>query len=195
MIPILVAAPAVEPVSLAEARAYLRLDDPGSPHQEDGLIESLVSAARLAVEAATRQKLVSQTWRLSVARLPAGRAIRLPLSPVASVAQIRAFDAQGAPSVADPESYGLVPDAQPPLIRLEPAFPAAPGGVEIDVVAGFGPDAQSVPAPLRQAIRALVARWFEERGDGPWPAATPGDLALPGDVALALAPYREMRLR
>lgn len=190
MIPILVAAPAVEPVSLAEARAYLRLDDPESPHQEDGLIESLLVAARLAVEAATRLKLLAQTWRLSLANAPVGRAIRLPLSPVASVAQIRFFDVSGVASVADPASYRLMQGAQPPLVKLEAGFPAAPGGLEIDVVAGFGASAQSVPAPLRQAIRALVARWFEARGDGAGEAQT----ALPADVALALAPYRDMRL-
>ncbi|MCG6122778.1 MAG: hypothetical protein MEP57_08725 [Microvirga sp.] len=191
MIPILVAAPAVEPVSLAQARAYLRLDDPEAPSAEDGLIESLVVAARLAVEAATRLKLIAQTWRISIAAQPASRAIRLPLAPVASIAEIRVFDGAGLASVVEPDRYRLRRGAQPPLVELEPGFPSATGGIEIDVEAGFGPDAGSVPAPLRQAIRALVARWHENRGDGRGDV----DAALPSDVALALAPYRALRLR
>ncbi|TVR10465.1 MAG: hypothetical protein EA385_03695 [Salinarimonadaceae bacterium] len=191
MIPILVAAPAVEPISLAEARAYVRLDDPEAAFAEDGLIESLVAAARLAVEAATRLKLIAQTWRLSIATPPASRAIRLPLSPVAGVIEIRVFDGAGLASVVDPQLYRLRQGVQPPVVELEQGFPSAPGGMEIDVVAGFGEAPASVPAPLRQAIRALVARWFEERGDG----AAQAQAALPADVALAIAPYRDIRLR
>jgi uncharacterized phiE125 gp8 family phage protein len=68
----------------------------------------------------------------------------------------------------------------------EPGLPAE--GIHLDVVVGFGQAGSDVPAPLVQAIRLLVARWFENRGDAP--AGT----ALPPDVAALVAPYRRARL-
>ena len=61
MSPVLLASPSAEPVSLADAKAWLRIDTA----DEDSLVASLVPAARARVEAATRRLLVTQTWRLA----------------------------------------------------------------------------------------------------------------------------------
>ena len=50
---ILIAPPAAEPVTLAEARSWLRVDTT----DEDGAIASLISAAREIVEMTTRRAL------------------------------------------------------------------------------------------------------------------------------------------
>lgn len=49
MNPILIAGPAVEPVTVAEMRAFLRLDDAA----EDELVAVLITTARHRVEAAS----------------------------------------------------------------------------------------------------------------------------------------------
>ena len=54
MVPIALDGPAVEPVSVPEMRAYLRLDH----EAEDELIAGLVKAGRLLVEAASRRVLI-----------------------------------------------------------------------------------------------------------------------------------------
>lgn len=186
MIPILVTGPAVEPLSLEEMRLHLRLDDT----QEDDLVGSLIKATRLMLEAATRLKFVSQNWRLSIAQVPAGRAIRVPLAPVLSVDAVRVFDAAGVEALVDPARYQLRRGSEPALVALKPGFPDAPGGIEVDLTAGFGPSAIDVPEPLRQAARMLVAYWFEHRGDEAHQRAQ-----LPEDVALMIAPYRSLRLK
>lgn len=186
MIPILVTGPVVEPLSLEEMRLHLRLDDT----QEDDLVGSLIKAARLMLESATRLKFVSQSWRLSIAEVPAGRSIRVPLAPVLLVEAVRVFDAAGVETLVDAAHYRLRRGSEPALVTLGSGFPAAPGGVEVDLVAGFGPSAIDVPEPLRHAVRMLVAYWFENRGDEAHQRAQ-----LPADVALMIAPYRSLRLK
>ncbi|GGA54196.1 head-tail connector protein [Pelagibacterium lentulum] len=56
----LVAGPVDEPISLAQAKAHLRIEDDA----EDGLIESLIAAARTHLEAITGSALLRQTWRV-----------------------------------------------------------------------------------------------------------------------------------
>ncbi|HEX8662978.1 MAG TPA: head-tail connector protein [Beijerinckiaceae bacterium] len=187
MTPLLIAGPAVEPVTLAEMRAYLRLDD----NAEDDLVTALVKAARLLVEAASGRQLVEQTWRLVLDRWPCGRIVRLPLSPLIRVERLRVFDVAGAPTDLAAGLFRAEAASDPPRVVVEAAA-TEPGlaaeGIHLDVVVGFGPAAADVPAPLAQAVRLLVARWFENRGDAP------ADTALPPDVAALVAPYRRARL-
>ncbi len=60
MTPLLLSGPAVEPLSLVEAKSWLKLDS----SDEDQLVQSLIASARLAVEAATNRLLITQQWRL-----------------------------------------------------------------------------------------------------------------------------------
>jgi uncharacterized phiE125 gp8 family phage protein len=68
---ILLTAPAVEPVSLDEARAFLRVEH----SDDDEVIAALTAGARIHVEAATRRGLIMQSWRLD----RAGRLFRRTL--------------------------------------------------------------------------------------------------------------------
>ena len=187
MTPILIAGPAVEPVTLAEMRAYLRLDDAA----EDDLVAALVKAARLVVEAACGRQLIEQSWRLVLDRWPRRRAVLLPVSPLIRVDRVRVFDAAGVATDLAAPLYRAERAADPPRVVVEasapePALPAE--GIWIEVAAGFGATATDVPAPLTQAIRLLVARWFENRGD------VQADAPLPPDVAALVTPYRRPRL-
>ncbi len=185
MNPIRIAGPAVEPVSVADMRAALRAE-PG----EEALIGSLVTAARLLVEATARLVLVDGTWRLTLDRWPRDRVVPLPLAPVLALEGVRVHDGAGFVDLA-PGAAILDGARDPPRLLVAPGAPE-PGrpiaGVEILVRAGFGPDPADMPAPLVQAVRLLVARWFENRGD------SLVDAPLPPDVAALIAPYRRLRL-
>lgn len=186
MHPILVDGPAVEPVTLAEMKAYLRVDDDA----EDELIAGLIKAARLMVEAASRRILIAQSWRVMLDRWPEGRAVLLPLSPVLSVENVSVFGATGVTSEVAIETIDADLLADPP--RLVAATAPEPGrntnGIAIDVRAGYGAVPEDVPAPLRLAIKILVARWFENRGD------CVGDPTLPSEALSLIAPFQRPRL-
>lgn len=188
MIPILVAGPAVEPVTLEEMRAYLRLDGP----QEDDLVTTLIKAARLLVEAQARLILIEQSWRLVLDRWPADRILRLPLAPIIAVDAISLLDGAGTVTVASSDLYRVEAAGDPARIVLGAGMPdpvRSAGGIRIDLRAGFGTDPTAPPAPPVQAVRLLVARWFENRGD-----AALADGGLPSDVAALIGPYRRLRL-
>lgn len=71
-----VVAPTVEPVTLAEAREYLRVDN----DIEDTLITSLIKAARIWCENYTHQAYCQQTLRLTLSPEEAAAAFELPRS-------------------------------------------------------------------------------------------------------------------
>lgn len=183
MTAILIDGPAGEPITLAEAKAFLRLEEDA----EDTLVGALVTAARLHVEAATRRLLMTQRWRIVLDRWPA-RPLRIPLSPLQSVEAVRLYaSADGAVTLDDAAWWT---DASGRLLSRSGHFPA-PGrtfaGIEIDAVAGYGA-VGDVPEPLRQAIRLLVTHWFEHRlfiGEAGPP--------LPHTVDALIAPYRVLR--
>lgn len=189
MTPLALEPPATEPVSLAEARLFLRLDQT----EEDELLATLITAARLMVEAASGRCLIDQHWRIVLDRWPPGGEIRLPLSPVGEIAAARVYDVLGAAQPVDAAALALEKMADPPLIRLAgevPEIGREHGAIEIDIVAGFGATADAVPAPLRQAVLRLAARWFEQRGD----VASRDAQELPAGIMALVAPYRRARL-
>jgi uncharacterized phiE125 gp8 family phage protein len=68
MTPILLAGPALEPLSLDEMRVYLRLET----NDEDALVLSLIKAARNAVEQGAKRALIAQKWRIRLEAFPRG---------------------------------------------------------------------------------------------------------------------------
>lgn len=189
MTPLALSPPAQEPVSLSEAKTFLRLDQ----NAEDDLLGTLITAARLMVEAASGRLLVDQAWRIVIDRWPDGGEIRLPLSPLSAITAARVYDLLGVAQPVAPTALQLDTAADPPLVRVVAEVPEigrARGAIEIDVVAGFGATASAVPALLRQAVLRLAARWFEQRGDVVGRDAE----ALPPEIMALVAPFRRARL-
>jgi uncharacterized phiE125 gp8 family phage protein len=183
--------PAVEPVSLAEAKAHLRVD--GSA--EDTLISSLIITSRLHVEAALGLALVTQSWSCFLDAWPAGVAAKLPLRPVQAITAVRLYAPDESVETIAPATYLLDGAGVPPrLVRQGalawPAPKRTANGIEIAFVAGYGDAAADVPAPIRQAILLLVAHWYEHRE----PVEIGSSLAaVPQMVSELLHPYRMVR--
>ena len=181
---------AVEPLSLAEARQWLRID---STHDDD-IVSTLIVSARLLVEQTTRRLLIAQQWRILLDDWPIGGMIEIPLTPVLSIDAFRLRAPSGEATPVNPETYRLRTHQDPAVVELlsvPSAELALRGGIELDVTAGYGAQAIHTPEPLRHAIRLLVAGWYENRGDA---AFGQHGAQLPSAVASLLAPFRRMRL-
>lgn len=160
----LLAGPESEPLSLDDAKAFLRIGD----STEDGLIATLITAARIHLEGITGRAMLAQSWRLVLDAWPTGGVIELPVGPFISLTAITAYDVDGI--ATDITLAGIEPDAGRARARLFLPANLDRGpllrdrqGVEIDYVAGFGTAAGDVPADLIQALKILVAHWFENR--------------------------------
>jgi uncharacterized phiE125 gp8 family phage protein len=187
---ILLTAPAGEPVSLAEAKAFLRVEH----NDDDAIIASLIAGARLQVEALTRRALMTQTWRLTRDVWPAGGVLPLLPAPLRALLAVRVYDPDGNAQALDPASFGLDAVAAPAMLTFARGALPPPGrkagGIEIDIECGYGA-AADVPEPLRHAVRLLVAHWYEHRAL----VAASGEVAsVPASVQAPIAPFRVVSL-
>ncbi len=189
MAAILLSAPALEPVSVAEAKAYLRVDH----DDDDAVIAALIAAARGHVEALTRRGLIAQTWRFVRDSWPPDGRMRLRSGPLRSLIAARVFDAGGTASSIDIASFVL--DKANDTIAA-PAWALPPpgraiAGIELDVQLGYGMAAGDVPDALRHAIRMLTAHWYDNRGQVAIGQAVP---VLPPSVNAIIGSFRVLSL-
>jgi uncharacterized phiE125 gp8 family phage protein len=189
---VLTSGPAVEPVTLAEAKAHLRIDGTA----EDTLIGSLIVTSRLHVEAALGLALITQSWSYFIDAWPPGRELALPLRPVQSITAVRLYAADESVQTVASDTYLLDGAGSPARLvrKASLAWPKpsrAANGIEIAFVAGYGNAAANVPAPIRQAILLLIAHWHEHREPVEIGAAS---VPVPPMVCDLLQPYRPVRL-
>lgn len=188
---ILLDGPAVEPVSLAEAKAYLRVEH----GDDDDTVAALVAGARVHIEAQTRRAMIVQTWRLARDSWPANGRIAVVPAPLRELVAARVYKVDGSTQAIDPGVFAVDTTSAPAVLAFASGALPAPGrivgGIELDVAVGYGEAPSDVPEPLRQAIRVLVAHWYENRG---LIAAGQGVAVLPETVAALITPYRVLSL-
>jgi uncharacterized phiE125 gp8 family phage protein len=186
---ILLSAPAVEPVSLDEARAFLRVEH----NDDDEVIAALAAGSRIPAEAQTKRALITQSWRITADSWPQdGRLTILP-APLQALTAARVYDLNGNAQTIDVQAF--VADLGASALVFAPWALPAPGrlaaGIELDVTVGYGDAAIDVPEPLRQAIRLLTAHWYDNRG---LVASGATGAVLPATVTALIAPYRMVSL-
>jgi uncharacterized phiE125 gp8 family phage protein len=123
-----------------------------------------------------------------------GRIAALP-APLQEIVAARILDEDGTAQAIDLDAFVADISVAPAVIAFAPWSLPSPGkkagGIELDVEAGYGDEADDVPEPLRQAIRLLVAHWYENRG---LIAVGRSVAVLPATVAALIAPYRVLAL-
>ena len=168
--PILITAPAVEPITLAEARLHLRLASDYT--SEDDTITALIKAARRMAEQQLGRKLITQSWDMVLDAFPSGdEAIQLhPLLVKAqSITQIIYLDTAGATQTFAGASYTLDPHMLPGYVFLNEGY-SWPGdvadsanAVKVRVVCGYGDAASDVPPEVVAWIKVQLATLWRNR--------------------------------
>ena len=164
----LVTPPAVEPLTLAEAKLHLRVDY----NDDDALITTLIAAARQQAETITGRQFCTATWKLNLDQFPAYgysslSGILVPKAPVASITSIQYLDMDGTLQTWSNTLYATDLANEP--ARITPTFGqiwpiALPqiNAIRVTFVAGYGV-AVAVPEGIKAWIKIRVGSMFANR--------------------------------
>ena len=177
---VLVTAPTEEPITLAEARAFLRLPadatgDSSLQAEENSLVNRLIAAARRQGETVSERSFVTTTWRLKLNAFPAsGEPIRLPRPPLISVSSITYIAVDGTSTTLTSTLYSAITSGEVGEVweaygESWPSTRDQQDAVTVNYTAGYG--AQSaLPEDLKVAVGEVVRHWYERGESGDMPA-------------------------
>jgi len=167
--------PASEPVTLAEAKQYLRIEHTA----DDAVIAHAISAAREAAEEYMRVAMLPQSFSYTAPL--AGTIITLPIGPAQTIASIQLYGSDGSSSVVSPSYYRLTIDGYGVV------FNHSPTGVKVMVhyEAYSASNAANVSILMKQGLLQHIAVMVEERG---------GYTPLPKASLASYQPFRRVRL-
>lgn len=166
--------PAVEPVTLAEAKQHLRVDI----SDDDTYIGALITAARQWVEEYVDRALVSQQLTMRLDSFP--YEFELPRPPMASSGTLTAttitytLDPGGSGTATlttttlSASTYRVDREDTPGRIRTVyggtwPSHLSDPNAVAVTWWAGYGAEGSNVPAAIRHAMLMLIGHFYERR--------------------------------
>lgn len=202
-------APATTPISVSDAKTYLRIDN----NIEDGMLELLIKSAVEKLESYTDLKFITQTWEVYLDAFPNSKneawwdgtkegaindlisqssQIVLPIGPGISLDEFETFGDDGVPVVSNVSDF-IFDDVGPrcsvslkqgglwPLTILR-----ASNGIRFEITCGFG-SAVNVPNTIKMAILTLVAYMYENRGDQK-------EITIPNHVLNMVESYRRNKV-
>lgn len=184
-------APAVEPVTLTEAKAHLRVDS----EADDAYIATLITAAREWVEQYLDRTLVTTQWTMRLDRFPPNSLdpIELPRPPMVTSGAETAVSVSytletGSTATVSTATYRVHRHETPGKIATVyggtwPAGREDDNAVIVTWWAGYGASGTSVPAAIRHAMLMLVGHWYESRQAAVATGAVPQDVPF-GVVSL-----------
>jgi uncharacterized phiE125 gp8 family phage protein len=184
--------PAAYPVTVAEAKAHLRIEHA----LDDTYIETLIKAVTAELDGRQgllRRALITQTWDYSLPWFPVVRRICVPMPPLQSVTSVKYFDANNVEQTFSSDNYEIIAQDEQGYIALKqsaswPGTYEREAAVTIRFVAGYGADGSAVPANVRAAMLLRIGELYANRGD----EATSGDMSV--TVKRLLNPSRRVLL-
>jgi uncharacterized phiE125 gp8 family phage protein len=171
--------PAVEPVTLAEAKAHLRVDTA----DDDTYITGLIRAAREWVEQYLDRTLVHTQWVMRFDKFPPDGTldIELPRPPMVAsgtataVALTFTFE-NGDTSTYSTASFRVDRASTPGAVKTLygqtwPPHLQDDNAISVTWWAGYGASGSDVPQGVKNAMLMYVHELYEKRGNGEPPAA------------------------
>jgi uncharacterized phiE125 gp8 family phage protein len=165
---ITIAGPTAEPVTTTEAKNHLRV----SFDSDDQQIASMVSAARIAIEARSGMRLYTQTIEVrtddwsELSDPDRSDVLRLRSAPLQSITSVKYYDsASDVDTTLAASDYVTDLLGVPARIQIKNTWPATNdyvGNIRIRCVAGYA-TTKAIPAHLKQAVLLLVGHFYENR--------------------------------
>lgn len=162
-------APTVEPVTLAEAKAHLKIDHTAD---DDYLKDFVIPAARRFAETLTRRSFLQQTWILRLGGF-IDDPIVLPRPPLSSVSSITYLDSNGDSQTWATTEYTVEkPTGEYALhgriwLAYSKSYPTTRDVVDsvtVTFVAGYGTAASAVPVGIKHGVLMVSEDLYRQRG-------------------------------
>lgn len=167
----LVEAPESYPITVAEAKAHLRVEH----DDDDTLIEAYIAGETAYAEELTGRALVPQTWDYFAEGFPGEDAnpqwLEIPIAKVISVESVNYQDADGDEQTIDVADYVADIDSTRARIALTPngSWPTTYEGlnaVRVRVVAGYGDGNSPIGPDVLDDIKTALKLRVEAVYDG-----------------------------
>lgn len=164
----IITAVSAEPVSRAQAKLHIGLDDISGSHPDDSEIDDIIVEAREFAEQYTGRGLAGRTLELALDAFPCddGGAIVLPLGPVATVTHIKYTDGDGVEQTVSSANYALSLYGNNDRIDLAygaswPATRSIVDAVRVRYVTGYAATGQgtgytALPKAAKQGLLAHI---------------------------------------
>ena len=166
----LLVSPAIEPLTLADAKRQLNVDQDFT--DDDLIIARITAAARQYAETHTRSSFITQQWSLVLDGFPGCWSSRgllfLEHGPVQSIDSITYLDMTGTLQTLPPADYaadlsGVRGRVQPRFGLVWPVTLPQIGAVTVNFTAGYGVTADAVPPGLVHWMKMRIGTLYEHR--------------------------------
>lgn len=158
--------PIIEPLSLAEIKSHLRVDD----SSDDEMLSTIIQVAREQVEDITRRALLTSTWDFVLQEWPVENYIKLPYGNLQSVTSVKWKDTDGTETTLTPTTDYLVETNGENVGRVvlpygeswpsDTLYPSNP--ITIRFVCGWTA-ASLIPAKIRAACKLIAGDIYQNR--------------------------------
>lgn len=161
----LVTAPAITPITLAQAKSQMRVDTTA----EDTYITALINEATNYVQQNTNLQLITATYKQYLKEFPADdKSIEFMSNPVQSITSIKYTDTDGVVQTWAASKYELDAKSLPGIVQPistqdYPDTKDVVNAVIIEHKTGFGDATTDVPDNLIRAVKLLVNFWYDNR--------------------------------
>ena len=156
--------PAIEPVTVDEVKDFSGIEYT----EHDSLLEGFIAATRVAAEEYTGRAFIEQTIQMKMDYWP-DVIICLPCPPLISVTKIATLDEDDVETEYDSSNYYVITQGSPGKVILRQSVTPPQntvrdyGGFLIEFKAGYGDEAEDVPASIRNGIKLWTAIAYATR--------------------------------
>lgn len=200
--------PAAGPITLAQAKAHLRLDS----DDEDDFVQTLIDAATQIFDGTGKARdgvlgcaMMTQTWLLETERWVVPFRRKLPRfssdyriwiehGPVQAVESIEVY-ASDVLTTWSPTQWRVGHEDTRTFITTAPGgswptYDFREDAFQVTFTTGYGDAATDVPAPLRAAMLLMIGHLFENRQSVIVSASRAVAIEVPQTIDRLIAPYK-----
>lgn len=157
--------PTKEPLTVDEAKNYLRIEEDYT--DDDAMVLMHIAAARERFQQATSHVLVSTEYEAAFDQWPDDNVIRLFKVPLLNVTGITYYDTQGAQQSLGTDDLFIDAVSKPariaPVAGRFPMIDGRVGGIRLRFTAGYAEG--KIPKYIKHALLMMITHFYDNRAE------------------------------